>query len=109
MLSFNNVIGKESYSGLYIKITDAATAVKNNRQDDAKKLFSEIKEEFKKVKNSDSVQGKKVQELLNKEKNILTEDDLRQVTAALLSFEKEQNPVNDEEEKKNFKSRPTFA
>lgn len=105
MLSFNNVIAKESYSGLYIKITDAATAVKNNRQDDAKKLFSEIKEEFKKVKNSDSVQGKKVQELLNKEKNILTEDDLRQVTAALLSFEKEQNPVNDEEEKKNFKSR----
>ena len=105
MLSFNNVIAKESYSGLYIKITDAATAVKNNRQDDAKKLFSEIKEEFKKVKNSDSVQGKKVQELLNKEKNILTEDDLRQLTAALLSFEKEQNPVNDEEEKKNFKSR----
>ena len=105
MLSFNNAIAKESYSGLYIKITDAATAVKNNRQDDAKKLFSEIKEEFKKVKNSDSVQGKKVQELLNKEKNILTEDDLRQVTAALLSFEKEQNPVNDEEEKKNFKLR----
>ena len=105
MLSFNNVIAKESYSGLYIKITDAATAVKNNRQEDAKKLFSEIKEEFKKVKNSDSVQGKKVQELLNKEKNTLTEDDLRQVTAALLSFEKEQNPVNDEEEKKNFKSR----
>ena len=105
MLSFNNVIAKESYSGLYIKITDASTAVKNNRQDDAKKLFSEIKEEFKKVKNSDSVQGKKVQELLNKEKNMLTEDDLRHVTAALLSFEKEQNPVNDEEEKKNFKSR----
>ena len=105
MLSFNNVIAKESYSKLYIKITDAATAVKNNRQDDAKKLFSEIKEEFKKVKNSDSVQGKKVQELLNKEKNTLTEDDLRQITAALLSFEKEQNPVNDEEEKKNFKSR----
>ena len=105
MLFFNNVIGKESYSGLYIKITDAATAVKNNRQNDAKKLFSEIKEEFKKVKNSDSVQGKKVQELLNKEKNILTEADLRQVTAALLSFEKEQNPVNDEDEKKSFKSR----
>jgi len=105
MLSFNNVIAKESYSGLYIRITDAATAVKNNRQGDAKKLFSEIKEEFKKVKNSDSVQGKKVQELLNKEKNTLTEDDLRQITAALLSFEKEQNPVNDEEEKKNFKSR----
>ena len=95
MLSFNNAIAKESYSGLYIKITDAATAVKNNRRDDAKKLFSEIKEEFKKIKNSDSVQGKKVQELLNKEKNMLTEDDLRHVTAALLSFEKEQNNGSD--------------
>ena len=48
MLSFNNVIAKESYSGLYIKITDATTAVKNNRQDDAKKLFSKLRKNLKK-------------------------------------------------------------
>ena len=105
MLSFTNIIAKESYSNLYIKITDTTTAIKNNNQNEAKKLFSEIKEEFKKVKNSDSTQGKKVQELLDKEKSALSENDLKEVTTALLAFEKEQNPVNDNEEKKKFQSR----
>ena len=84
--------------------TTTDQAIQNKRQEISTSI-GDIRQEFKKVKNSDSVQGKKVQELLNKEKNTLTEDDLRQITAALLSFEKEQNPVNDEEEKKNFKSR----
>ena len=105
MIFFTNVIAKENYSELYIKITDTTTAIKNNNQNEAKKLFSEIKEEFKKAKNSDSTQGKKVQELLNREKSALSEDDLREVTTALLAFEKEQNPVNDNEEKKKFQSR----
>jgi len=105
MLSFTNIIAKESYSNLYIKITDTTTAIKNSNQNEAKKLFSEIREEFKKVKNSDSTQGKKVQELLNREKSALSENDLKEVTTALLAFEKEQNPVNDNEEKKKFQSR----
>ncbi|BBM44527.1 FTR1 family iron permease [Leptotrichia trevisanii] len=105
MIFFTNVIAKENYSELYIKITDTTTAIRNNNQNEAKKLFSEIKEEFKKAKNSDSTQGKKVQELLNREKSALSEDDLREVTTALLAFEKEQNPVNDNEEKKKFQSR----
>jgi len=105
MLSFTNIIAKESYSNLYIKITDTTTAIKNSNQNEAKKLFSEIREEFKKVKNSDSTQGKKVQELLNKEKSALSENDLKEITTALLAFEKEQNPVNDNEEKKKFQSR----
>ena len=67
MLFFTNIIAEESYSGLYIKITDTTTAIKNNNQNEAKKLFSEVRDEFKKVKNADSTQGKKVQELLNKE------------------------------------------
>ncbi|BBM56608.1 iron permease FTR1 [Leptotrichia trevisanii] len=105
MIFFTNAIAKENYSELYIKITDTTTAIRNNNQNEAKKLFSEIKEEFKKAKNSDSTQGKKVQELLNREKSALSEDDLREVTTALLAFEKEQNPVNDNEEKKKFQSR----
>ena len=32
--------------------TDTTTAIRNNNQNEAKKLFSEIKEEFKKAKNS---------------------------------------------------------
>ena len=105
ILFFTNVIAKESYSSLYIKITDTTTAIRNNNQNEAKKLFSKVRDEFKKVKNADSVKGKKVQELLNKEKSTLSEEDLREVTTALLAFEKEQNPVNDNEEKKKFQSR----
>ena len=105
MLFFVNIIAEESYSGLYIKITDTTTAIKNNNQNEAKKLFSEVRDEFKKVKNADSTKGKKVQELLNKEKAVLSEDDLREVTTALLAFEKEQNPVDDNAEKKKFQSR----
>ena len=105
MLFFVNIIAEESYSGLYIKITDTTTAIKNNNQNEAKKLFSEVRDEFKKVKNADSAKGKKVQELLNKEKAVLSEDDLREVTTALLAFEKEQNPVDDNAEKKKFQSR----
>ena len=105
ILFFTNVIARESYSSLYIKITDTTTAIRNNNQNEAKKLFSEVRDEFKKVKNADSVKGKKVQELLNKEKSTLSEEDLREVTTALLAFEKEQNPVNDNEEKKKFQSR----
>ena len=51
MLFFTNIIAEESYSGLYIKITDTTTAIKNNNQNEAKKLFSEVRDEFKKVKN----------------------------------------------------------
>ena len=105
MLFFVNIIAEESYSGLYIKITDTTTAIKNNNQNEAKKLFSEVRDEFKKVKNADSTKGKKVQDLLNKEKAVLSEDDLREVTTALLAFEKEQNPVDDNAEKKKFQSR----
>ena len=105
ILSFTTVIAKESYSEIYIKITDATTALKNNNQTEAKKLFSEVKNEFEKVKNSNSPQGKKVKELLEQNKVTLSENDLKEVTSALLAFEKEQNPVNEEEEKKNFKSK----
>ena len=50
MLFFVNIIAEESYSGLYIKITDTTTAIKNNNQNEAKKLFSEVRDEFKKFK-----------------------------------------------------------
>ena len=46
ILSFTTVIAKESYSEIYIKITDATTALKNNNQTEAKKIFSEVKNEF---------------------------------------------------------------
>ena len=53
-------IAKESYSDLFIKITDANTALKNNDKDKAKKLIEEFRNEFNATKNSDSEAGKRV-------------------------------------------------
>ena len=99
-----NIIAKESYSELYIKITDATTALKNNDKKQTEKLIAEIRESFKSSKNADSPQGKKVQESLAKIGEI-TENDLREITKALLAFEKEQNPVDEVQVKKDFKAK----
>lgn len=99
-----NIIAKESYSELYIKITDATTALKNNDKKQTEKLIAEIRESFKSAKNADSPQGKKVQESLAKIGEI-TENDLREITKALLAFEKEQNPVDEVQVKKDFKAK----
>lgn len=60
-----NIFSKESYSDLFIKISDAKTLVRNGKNDDAKTLVEEIRTEFKKIKNSNSVAGKKLQNTLN--------------------------------------------
>ena len=98
-----NIIAKESYSEIYVKITDATTALRNNDKKEAEKIAKEIKEKFRTVKNANSPQGSKVQELLNK--GDVTEDNLKEITKALLAFEKEQNPVDETQVKKDFKAK----
>lgn len=99
-----NIFSKESYSELFIKISDAKTLVKNGKNDEAKKLVIEIRDEFKKVKNSNSVAGKKLQSTLNDVINI-SETKLKQIATELLAFEKEQNPVDEIMAKKNFENK----
>ena len=99
-----NIFSKESYSELFIKISDAKTLVKNGKNDEAKKLVIEIRDEFKKVKNSNSVTGKKLQSTLNDVTNI-SETKLKQIAIELLAFEKEQNPVDEIMAKKNFENK----
>lgn len=98
-----NIIAKESYSEIYVKITDATTALRNNDKKEAEKIVNEIKEKFRTLKNANSPQGSKVQELLNK--GDVTEDNLKEITKALLAFEKEQNPVDETQVKKDFKAK----
>lgn len=101
-------IAKESYSDLFIKITDANTALKNNDKDKAKKLIEEFRNEFNATKNSDSEAGKRVKKTALSEN--LDEDQLRELSTALLAFETEQNPIDIEAEKKAFKTKlyPSF-
>lgn len=95
---------KENLSPYFVKITDATKAVKEGKQDQARKLIDEITKDFEKVKNSDSEAGRQVQEKLSLTGDI-TEDQLTQISLALLSFEKEQNPVDLDAEKERLVSR----
>ena len=105
---FKTIVAKESYNNLFIKITDANTAIKNNEQDKAKKLIEEFKTEFEATKNSGSEAGKKVKQTLKS--NNINEEQLRELSTALLAFENEQNPLDVEAEKKSFKTKlyPAF-
>ena len=95
---------KENLSPYFVKITDATKAVKEGKQDQARKLIDEITKDFEKVENSDSEAGRQVQEKLTLTGDI-TEDQLTQISLALLSFEKEQNPVDLDAEKEKLVSR----
>lgn len=113
ILSFSSqylktIVAKESYSNLFIKITDANTVLTNNDKDKAKKLIDEFKTEFESTKNSDSEAGKKVKQTLKS--NDINEEQLRELSTALLAFENEQNPLDVEAEKKAFKTKlfPAF-
>ena len=45
-LFWTHPVAAESYSDLFIKITDATTAVENKNQDKAKELIAEIQADF---------------------------------------------------------------
>ena len=92
---------KENLSPYFVKITDATKAVKEGKQDQARKLIDEMTKDFEKVENSDSEAGRKVQEKLALTGDI-TEDQLTQISLALLTFEKEQNPVDLDAEKEKL-------
>ena len=101
-------VAAESYSDLYIKITDATTAVQNKDQAKAKELVGEIKTDFETKENHDSKAGKKVSKALDI-KGDVTEEDLTSISSALLKFEKEQNPVDLDAEKEKLETRLNLA
>ena len=103
-LFWTHPVSAESYSDLFIKITDATTAVENKNQDKAKELIAEIQADFKTKDHHDSKAGKKVSQALAI-KGEVTKDDLTKISSALLAFEKEQNPVDLEAEKDKLVSR----
>ena len=83
----------ESFSDLFIKITDATTAVENKNQNKAKELIAEIQDNFESKDHHDSKAGKKVSQALAI-KGEVTKEDLTKISSALLAFEKEQNPID---------------
>lgn len=104
LLSLQSVLADEAYSPLFVKITDATTLVQKGDQAGAQQTVEEIKAAFEGLANHDSAAGQKVSQALDM-KGQVTEDKLQQLSAALLAFEKEQNPVDLEAEKEKLVSR----
>ncbi|MBP2622351.1 FTR1 family iron permease [Streptococcus oricebi] len=107
-LGFTPVLAEESYSNLFIKITDATEAVKAQNQDEAKRLLTELQTEFANKENHDSAAGKKVTQALNIE-GAITEEKLTEISAALIAFDQEQHPVDLKAEKEKLVNRMTPA
>ncbi|KXT81739.1 FTR1 family iron permease [Streptococcus oralis] len=103
-LILSPVGAQESLSSYFIKITDASKEVKNGNQSEAKSLVREMATDFEKVEHSDSDAGKVVKEKLALTGDI-SEENLTQISSALLAFEKEQNPVDLDAEKEKLVSR----
>lgn len=97
----------KSYSGFYIKISDARTALSEGKTKEALTLVKEMRTAFAAEENADSKAGREVQAILDSatEQGKVTESSLRSLSAKLLAFEKEQNPVDVKAEKANFKKK----
>ena len=104
LIAMSPVGAKESLSSYFVKITDASQAVKNGNQAEAKALVREMATDFEKVEHADSDTGKVVKEKLALSGEI-SEENLTQISSALLAFEKEQNPVDLDAEKEKLVSR----
>ena len=104
LLAVFPVSAQESLSSYFVKITDASKAIKNGNQAEAKVLVREMGTDFEKVEHSDSEAGKIVKEKLALTGDI-SEENLTQISSALLAFEKEQNPVDLDAEKEKLVSR----
>ena len=80
-LFWTHPVAAESYSDLFIKITDATTAVENKNQDKAKELIAEIQADFETKDHHESKAGKKVSQALAI-KGEVTKEDLTKISSA---------------------------
>lgn len=97
------VFAEETFSQLFVKVTDATRAVEQGNQDKAKELVAEIKEGFEQLENHDSPAGKEVSKALTI--NEVTKENLTKISSELLKFDKEQHPVDLKAEKEKLVSR----
>ncbi len=97
------VFAEETFSQLFVKVTDATRAVEQGNQAKAKQLVAEIKEGFEQLENHDSPAGKEVSKALTI--NEVTKENLTKISSELLKFDKEQHPVDLNAEKEKLVSR----
>lgn len=94
-------MASNAYSHLFVKITDATTAVRQDDQETAQRLLAELQTEFATLEGHDSKAGKKVSQALAI-KGEIKEQDLVAVSKALMAFDEEQHPIDVEAEKQKL-------
>lgn len=90
---------------LFVMISDAMENAKNASNAEALPILENFKTEFNGIENSGSKAGVKVSEALETALEDPRLEHLEALSAALIEFEKEQNPVDYEAKRKQFEKR----
>lgn len=101
---------KINLSPLFIQLSDAMSAVKENNTLQAKQDLNAIQEQFIAIEQHNSSAGKNVLLSLSDALNNTDIEHLNQLSVALLVFDKEQHPLDIAQQKQRFKKRivPAF-
>ncbi|MEH8045320.1 FTR1 family iron permease [Gallibacterium anatis] len=101
---------KINLSPLFIQLSDAMSAVKENNSTQAKQDLNAIQEQFIAIEQHNSSAGKNVLLSLSDALNNTDIEHLNQLSVALLAFDKEQHPLDIAQQKQRFKKRivPAF-
>ncbi len=96
---------------LFISVGDAMMKTKGEDWATVEKLTSQLNEQWEKVQKADSEEAKNVERSLKTLNQTVTKHNkedmlaaLSEASHALVSFEKEQNPVNEEEQREEVKT-----
>ena len=101
---------KINLSPLFIQLSDAMSAVKENNSTQAKQNLVEIQQQFEAIEQHNSPAGKTVLLSLSEALDDTDIAHLNQLSIALLAFDKEQHPLDIAQQKQRFKKRivPAF-
>lgn len=101
---------KINLSPLFIQLSDAMSAVKENNSTQAKQDLVEIQQQFEAIEQHNSSAGKNVLLSLSEALDDTDIAHLNQLSIALLAFDKEQHPLDIAQQKQRFKKRivPAF-
>lgn len=101
---------KINLSPLFIQLSDAMSAVKENNSTQAKQDLVEIQQQFEAIEQHNSPAGKNVLLSLSEALDDTDIAHLNQLSVALLAFDKEQHPLDIAQQKQRFKKRivPAF-
>lgn len=96
---------KVEISSLFVHLSDAMAAVKQNDAAKAEPALAALQQEFEAIPTHDSAAGQAVTNSLNFANADKSLDSLEQLSKALYAFEKEQNPIDYAQQRQKFAKR----